>query len=114
MGKQRILIVEDMQKVRASLGKSMRAYYVVHTASDKGQALRKLASYSYSLVIIDEDLRGETHREGEDVIKYAKKLNSKRPVLAMSRENCEQGMLEAGADCFVFKKELLDHYNQRK
>mgnify|MGYP006425167199 CR=1 FL=1 len=110
MEKLRVLLVDDIGKVRSLLRGGLRRDYIVHTAKNERKALELLEKYSYDLVITDEDLGGETHREGEKVIREAKKLNYLRPVLAMSRENCERGMLEAGADCFVFKKELLDYY----
>ena len=107
MRKERVLLVDDMQKVydlfRRKYGERVNFDFVTGV----GDAIRKLRENRYDLVLTDYDL-GVEGVTGLDVIKEAKERGM--PAVMMSRGNHSDEALRAGADAFIFKRRLLEGY----
>lgn len=101
----KILFVDDMKEVYDVLNNSEIDY-----ASNKTEAIEKINSGSYDLVISDYNLGNNYPKGGLDIVKAAK-LKGIETIL-ISRENHEREALEIGADKFMFKKRFLEEWKK--
>lgn len=104
--KQAILIVDDRFEVYLKLRPILKERYDdIGYASTEKRALEMMENCEYRGVITDYHLGPESPKGGLNIIKAAKAKGLS--AILMSTENHRQEALEAGADQFIFKKELI-------
>ena len=110
----RVLVVDDMQEVFDKLRGLERIsngnvhLYLFKTREEALSELRGNPEY-YGWVISDYHLGYVAPQGGLGVIKGARNINPGIGIVGMSRENHEDEMLDAGADKFMFKKQIFDN-----
>jgi len=99
-----ILLVEDEQALRTTLGDRLRAEkYVVETASDGNEGFDKASSYPFDLIIMDIMLPG---RSGLDVCRDLRGAGMAIPIMLLTvrNETVDKVVgLKLGADDYVTK-----------
>jgi DNA-binding NtrC family response regulator len=99
-----ILIVDDQQDMRATLTRNLnRSGFPVESASNGSEALNKLRSAKYSMVITDEQLPGIG---GLDVLSSVKKISPQIPVVITTANGTVHTAVEAmqaGASDYLLK-----------
>ena len=100
----RLLVVEDDQKVAASVGQGLReSGFQVALAGNGEQALKALASGRFDLVLLDLGLPG---RDGLEVLRELRQRQDQTPVLVITARDGLQDRvrgLDAGADDYLIK-----------
>jgi two-component system, OmpR family, response regulator len=103
----RVLVVEDAEAIRTSVGIALEeAGFLVLTRAD-GEALeRDLASFRPDLVLLDVMLPG---RDGFELLEVVRRLSSAGIVLLTARDAVEDRLhgLRTGADDYVVKPFVL-------
>lgn len=100
----RTLIVDDMLQVHDRFSKCP-----VSHAYSLEEAVQKLNSESYDLVITDYHLGESSPRGGLDIARLSKEKGL--PVILMSTENLIEEAIELNIP-FVFKKELFEYLGE--
>lgn len=99
-----ILVVDHQADMWRALSKTLnRAGFLVESASSGSEALDKIKSASYSLVIADEGLPGST---GLEVLESVKKMSPQIPVIVMAANASVHNAVEAmraGATDYILK-----------
>lgn len=114
----RVLLVEDEPRIAAFVEKGLRANgFTVTTAEDGEDALARLATEDYDLVVLDIGLPG---RDGFSVLAELRGRGYRMPVVVLTaRDSVEDTVagLEGGADDYVTKpfrfEELLARLRAR-
>lgn len=105
-----ILIVEDESTMRTTLAESLlNSGYVVETAEDGAEALKKFERETYEVVITDVRLPG---MNGIDVLRRIKKVSMETPVIVITGYGTVTTAVEAmkeGAADFIMKPFSFDH-----
>lgn len=100
----RLLVVEDDQKVAASVGQGLReSGFQVALAGNGEQALKALAAGRFDLVLLDLGLPG---RDGLEVLRELRQRQDQTPVLVITARDGLQDRvrgLDAGADDYLIK-----------
>jgi DNA-binding response OmpR family regulator len=104
---KRILFVDDMMEVYDKLKDKIKVDY----ADNERDALKKIRSGNYDLVVSDYHLGEEAPQGGLNVIRAAKAKSIE--CILISRDNHEKEGLEVGADKFIFKKEFIDSCKEK-
>lgn len=98
-----MLLVDDVEVNRASLGAIFEDEYEIVEAQDGYAAIRELQKQKVDIVILDLFMPG---LDGTEVLKWMKAESEYRhiPVIVKTAidENTESEILEAGADDFIF------------
>ncbi|MBI5575756.1 MAG: sigma-54-dependent Fis family transcriptional regulator [Deltaproteobacteria bacterium] len=106
----KILIVEDNDSLRAGIKVSFEeAGYAVHEASSGMEAVRKLETESYHVVVSDIKLGDLT---GVDILKKAKEVSSETEVILMTAYATVETAVQAlrlGAFDYIQKPFEIDH-----
>lgn len=110
----RILIVEDNETLRKGIRVSLEeSGYVVHEAATGEEAVAKLESESFPLVVTDIRLGDLT---GVDILKKAKEINSNTEVILMTAYATVETAVQAlryGAFDYIQKPFELEHLKHR-
>lgn len=105
----KILVIEDSQRLRRSLGQGLaHAGYAVDLAGDGSEGLEFLATYTYDVVVLDLMLPGIS---GLEVLGQLRESGSDVHVLILSaRDQVEDRVrgLEVGADDYLVKPFAFD------
>ncbi len=103
-GKERVLIIEDDEEMRALLSEMIEEEGYRVTSVDNGsEAFRKLVKESFDLIITDIHMPGLT---GLDILPGIKKLLPEASIIvitAFGGEEVQQKALERGADAYLEK-----------
>jgi len=103
-GKNRILIVEDDEEMRALLRDMIEEEgYKTASVSNGWEAFRKLAKESFDLIITDIRMPGLT---GLDILPGIKRLQPDAPIIvitAFGSEEVHRKALERGATAYLEK-----------
>lgn len=106
---KKILVVDDDDALRSVLEETLVSLsYQVTTASDGQDALNKLKSDSYDLVITDIKM---PKMDGKELLKEAKHLFPKMPVVIITgypATYSQQWVMEEGADGYLTKPFHID------
>jgi DNA-binding NtrC family response regulator len=101
---ERILVVDDEVNVRALYSRVLQKEgYTVECAASGGEAIEKLATSSFDLVVTDLKMNGV---DGLEVVKRGKAVNRKVPFILISGYGTAQMAITAakeGADIFLMK-----------
>ncbi len=104
-----ILVVDDEAEMRAAIKEALgRRGYPVDTAEDGSEAVRKISTASYSMVISDMKMPG---LGGMEVLKEVKKASAHIPVLLITAFGTIEKAVEAvkeGAVDFILKPFSLE------
>jgi len=110
----RILIVEDNESLRAGIRVSLEdSGYAVQEAATGEEAVRKLETESYPVVVTDIKLGDLT---GVDILKKAKEVNSETEVILMTAYATVETAVQAlrlGAFDYIQKPFELEHLKHR-
>jgi DNA-binding NtrC family response regulator len=110
----RILIVEDNETLRKGIRVSLEeSDYVVHEAATGEEAVAKLESESFPLVVTDIRLGDLT---GVDILKKAREINSDTDVILMTAYATVETAVQAlrlGAFDYIQKPFELEHLKHR-
>ena len=106
--KKKLLFVDDMKRVHERSLPDFNKKYEVDSAFTKQDALNKINQNKYNLIITDYNL--EKGGEGIDIIKSAKGRGFR--VVMMSKSNHREEALKAGANGFLFKKNMYKHISK--
>lgn len=99
---KRTLIVDDMKEVYDKLQQNFsNAIY----SSNVADALKRIETGEYNLVITDYHIGEDSPAGGLDVARKASMKGIE--CILMSTENHEKEALKAGANKFLFKKDLI-------
>jgi CheY-like chemotaxis protein len=102
--KNRILIVEDDEEMRALLRDMIEdGGYEIASVNNGSEAFRKLAKESFDLIITDVRMPGLT---GLDILPGIKKLQPNAPIIvitAFGSEEVQRKAFEKGADAYLEK-----------
>jgi two-component system copper resistance phosphate regulon response regulator CusR len=100
----RILIVEDEERIASFLEKGLRANgFTTSVAADGHEAIALARSTDFDLVILDLGLPG---RDGADVLRELREWDRRTPVVILTARDAladKVAGLEAGADDYVTK-----------
>lgn len=100
----KLLIIEDEQSLQELMIKALKQEgHVVESAMDHGEAMDKLAGYSYDCVLLDINLPDGS---GLDLLEHMKKEGNAADVIIISaRDSIEDKVrgLELGADDYLAK-----------
>jgi CheY-like chemotaxis protein len=99
---KKILFVDDMVEVYNKVKEKLEVDY----SDNEADALNKLNSNFYDLVVSDYHLGETSPKGGLNVIKAAKAKSIE--AILISRDNHEKEGLEAGAEEFIFKKKFIE------
>lgn len=99
---KKILFVDDMVEVYTKV----RDKIIVDYSDNEQDAIGKINSNPYDLVISDYHLGENSPQGGLEVIRAAKTKGIEG--ILISREDHEKEGLDAGADKFMFKKEFIE------
>ena len=113
-----VLVVDDDDDTLVGLKEMLQSATVqVLTADSKAQALERLKTTVFDVVIADLMLGSSSPQDGLDVVRYVKKLGEKTKVIVITGSGASdimQRSYAAGADVFYAKpvsarviKELL-------
>lgn len=102
--KKMILLVDDMEEVYRKIAPYFSRDSLDYS-DNKKEALEKINQGRYKGVITDFELGKNDLQGGLEIIAAAKKKGL--PVLSISRGNHKEEVLKAGADIFMFKKDLF-------
>ena len=92
-GRPRVLVVDDEASIRDLLGKTLAlADYDVDLAPDGQVALERMRLFSYDLLITDLKMPGI---DGLAVIREARRLQDKLPVIILTGFSTESSAIEA-------------------
>ena len=110
----KLLIVEDNEQLQDNLtGYLSKEGYVAEIAPTYAEALNKLASFSYDIVVLDLML---PDGNGLDILRYIKDRQSSTGVLIVSAKNSVEDKiagLDLGADDYLSKPFNLSELNAR-
>lgn len=110
----KILIVEDEQNLRETIGTSLqKEKFVVETADNYFSALDKINDYDYDCILLDIMLPGGN---GLDLLRELKRLHRSDSVLIISAKDSLDDKvdgLELGADDYLTKPFHLAELNAR-
>ena len=110
----KILIVEDEQNLRETIGASLqKEKFVVETADNYFSALDKINDYDYDCILLDIMLPGGN---GLDLLRELKRLHRSDSVLIISAKDSLDDKvdgLELGADDYLTKPFHLAELNAR-
>lgn len=110
----KILIVEDEQNLRETIGASLqKEKFVVETADNYFSALDKINDYDYDCILLDIMLPGGN---GLDLLRELKRLHHSDSVLIISAKDSLDDKvdgLELGADDYLTKPFHLAELNAR-
>jgi CheY-like chemotaxis protein len=113
-GHERILVVEDDSEVRTILEHVLASFgYLVETAGDGIEALEKLRSASFDLVLTDVVM---PRMGGPELREQARALAPETPFLFSSgyaEDSGQDGFADAHSDCFIAKPYSLDTLARR-
>jgi DNA-binding NtrC family response regulator len=100
----RILVVDDEKHVRVLYSRVLQKEgYAVECAASGSEAIEKLATESFDLVVTDLKMNGV---DGLDVVKRGKRVNQALPFILISGYGTAQTAASAaqeGADIFLMK-----------
>ncbi|MBU2562359.1 MAG: response regulator [Nanoarchaeota archaeon] len=103
---KRILIVDDMREVYEEIVATSREGDVLDYARNPPEAIRMMdEDRNYNRVVTDYHLGENYPNGGIKVVRAATERGLK--CILMSTKNHQKEAIEAGANCFVFKRELL-------
>jgi DNA-binding response OmpR family regulator len=104
---ERILIVDDEEAILFAFKKVLSASSVtIDTAQSFDEALNLLQYKSYSAVIADLRLTGAATKEGYEVVREAKRIQTDCKVIvvtAYGEDGTKEKVAELGADLFLEK-----------
>ncbi|TAK64977.1 MAG: response regulator transcription factor [Bacteroidetes bacterium] len=109
----RILIVDDHTIVREGIKYVLKNYpdiYIAGEASNGQEALQKITSEEYDVIVLDISLPGKS---GLDVLKDIKRTKPKLPVVILSMHPEDQfgvRLLQAGASGYITKDRPPDEF----
>ncbi|MGY6562920.1 MAG: response regulator [Luteibaculaceae bacterium] len=107
--KGKILLVDDDQIVLALCKKLLEKYaYSVEISADPSEALEKIGSTTYALIILDINMPGIS---GFDLLQYIRSFGNETPIIFLSGSNVKwarEESLKIGAARFVSKDEEFD------
>lgn len=110
----KILIVEDEDSLREIMIRSLeKERYVVESAANYHEALRKINDYDYDCIVLDIMLPGGS---GLDLLEELKKMRKKDSVIIVSaKDSIEDKVtgLDLGADDYLTKPFHLAELNAR-
>ncbi len=102
-----VLIVEDSQDVRSVMAEIVSLFgYDVSVAEDGLEALRKLASHTYNLIITD---MGMPRMGGEDLVKSMRQGGIETPVILIAGVDIQRRKLTDNTltNCSFVKKPFI-------
>lgn len=106
----RILIVDDEPNIRSGMARGLKsAGTVIDTAADGQEAIQKLRSESYQLILVDLRLPGQL--SGLDLVSLAKEQHPQTTVIVITAHGSVEYAVEAmrrGAFDFINKPVDLD------
>jgi len=108
--KKKILFIDDMKEVYDKVSSILEKRYDVDYTQNEQEALNMIKTKNYDKIITDYHLGTYSPKGGLNIIRVAK--DKGLSAILMSTENHEQEALEAGADKFIFKKELYKNIEQ--
>ncbi|MEW5948202.1 MAG: response regulator [Thermodesulfobacteriota bacterium] len=95
MEKKRILIVDDEETVRTVLLQAFEFFgYEIDTVENGMEAVKRIASEAYDLIITDYRM---PEMDGLELIQRIKMLNPSIPVLVVTSDGPECELLKSGA-----------------
>jgi len=95
MEKKRILIVDDEETIRTLLFKALKFFgYEIDTVENGMEAVKRIASKTYDLIITDYRM---PKMNGLELIQRIKILNPTIPVLVVTSDGPECELLKSGA-----------------
>ncbi len=100
-----ILFVDDMKEVYTALNNSEIDY-----ASNETEAIEKINSGNYDLVVSDYHLGEDSPRGGLNVLQKAKSKGIE--IILISRDNHKNEALELGIK-FIFKKDFIESWKMK-
>jgi CheY-like chemotaxis protein len=106
---KKILFVDDMIEVYEKIKEKINADY----ADNEQDALNRIASGNYDLVVSDYHLGDSAPTGGLNVVRAAKAKSKSIEAILISRENHKKEGLDAGADEFMFKKEFIESCKEK-
>ena len=108
-----ILVVDEQSDLRTKLAQSLnRSGYAVEGISNGSEALKKIESAKYSMVISDEKI---TASGGMDILRSIKKISPQIPVIIMTANGTVHNAVEAmqaGASDYLLKPFSLEILNK--
>ena len=107
-----ILILDDMMMCHEKLGLYLRDKYKILDAYDTKTAHELIKQQKPDLIISDVELSENGDREGLSFIEKVSKEFPGTPILCMSMRNYRNASEIAGADKFIFKKELFNNISK--
>ncbi|NNL76903.1 MAG: response regulator, partial [Desulfobacterales bacterium] len=99
-----ILVVDEQSDLRTKLAQSLnRSGFAVEGISNGSEALKKIESAKYSMVISDEKIKDSG---GMDILRSIKKISPQIPVIIMTANGTVHNAVEAmqaGASDYLLK-----------
>lgn len=99
----KILVIEDNPRLSERIRQQLQKWYLVDLANSGDDALRKLASNTYDLTILD---LGLPDMPGMEVCRQIRRTNNELPVLVLTGIDSTASrveLLDIGADDYVTK-----------
>lgn len=103
MNKKTILVVDDEEVIREFLTEVLGEDYDVSTASDGDEAIEKMKTNKFDLIITDMMM---PRVSGEEVVKFANKLDPEYKVIIISGYTSlfsASNSIDAGATSYLSK-----------
>jgi DNA-binding NtrC family response regulator len=108
-----LLIVDDDEVIRSSLFELLSEEHLCHTAASAEEALKRLESQDYDLIITDVSMPGMS---GEDLLGFIKVYTPRTPVIFISgatgRMGSEELLVKGGVD-YLLKPFRLEEIEER-
>lgn len=105
---KKILFVDDMIEIYNKISDKIQVDY----SDSEEDAIKKINSNNYDLVVSDYHLGKNSPQGGLNVIQAAKRRGIEKIIL-ISKDNHERECLDAGADEFVFKMEFIEEFGEK-
>lgn len=110
----KLLLIEDEAELAEVIKRSLeREHYMVETARDKAEALRKVADHTYDLILLDIMLPGGS---GLEVLRAMKEAGAAGNVIIISAKDSlddKLAGLDLGADDYLVKPFHIAELNAR-
>lgn len=106
-----ILVVEDDDTLRLLIGKQLsKLGYITEAACNGQQAVEKIQSKNFDLVLMDIQMPKMDGLEATSAIRaFEKKQGGKRlPIIAVTANPDKKKCLEHGMDDFIFKPVMIE------